>query len=481
MKENDKNEVNKVKTTTAIGILESTLGNPLIRKILKPLCKYCEKDGKNRIEVAIEIYTGKRKKACLSCKFASKIIKKVLIKGGEIFGLNEKEIKEKFKDSYWAKALASTIKGIAYFGVKRPFTAGAPYQVVWDVTYACNLNCKHCYSASGKRKEDELSTNEAKKAIDIMAKAGVTILAFSGGEPLVRNDIFELTRYASDKGMYVAMATNGTLITENVAKKMKKAGIKFVQISLDGATPEIHDEFRGVKGAFEKTIRGIRNCVKENFFVEVSTTATHFNYKQIPDIIDLCEKLQVNWFMVFNFVPTGRGRFIIENDLTPEEREELLKMLLERSRRSKVEILSTAPQFARVALQEIEMEGELLMPTHFYNPKLKGKLVSLAEFIGGCGAGRFYLALEPNGDIQPCVFLPLKIGNILEDDFEDLWRNNKVLNELRNKDLIKKCSQCKYRYYCGGCRARAYGYFGDYLMPDPGCINNIDVYKNILK
>ncbi len=468
-----------MKTATAVSILKSTLGNPIVRSILKSMSVYCEKDEKNRIEVAIELYTGKRKDACLACRVAEKIVRRVLVKGGEAFGLSEEEVKEKFKDAYWAKALASTVKGIAYFGVRRPFTAGAPYQVVWDVTTACNLRCKHCYSTSGKKREDEMDTKQAKKAIDIMARAGVTILAFSGGEPLVRPDIFELTRYAADKGMYVAMATNGTLITREMARKMKEAGIQFVQISLDGATPEVHDEFRGVKGAFERTVRGIKNCVEEGFFVEVSTTATHFNYRQIPEIIDLCEELGVNWFMVFNFVPTGRGKFIIENDLTPEEREELLKMLWNRSKNSKVQILSTAPQFARVALQQEEkMEGdsELIMPTHFYNPKLHGQLINLAEFIGGCGAGRFYLAMEPNGDLQPCVFFPLKIGNIFEDDFEEVWRYNKVLEELRNKDIIKKCGSCKYRYYCGGCRARAYGYFGDYLMPDPGCIYNKGEY-----
>ena len=468
-----------MKTETAIGLLKSTVGSSLVRNLIKPFCSYCEKDGKNRIEIAIELFVGKRNDTCITCKLAERVIRKVLLKGGEAFGLDEEQMKENFKDDHWARALASTIKGIAWFGIRKPFTPGAPYQVVWDVTHACNLRCKHCYSASGIKSEDEMDTNQAKKAIDIMARAGVTILAFSGGEPLVRKDIFELTRYASSKGMYVAIATNGTLITKEMAKKMKDAGIKFVQISLDGANAKTHDEFRGIKGAFEKTVKGIKNCVEQDFFVEVSTTATQYNYKEIPKIIELCENLKVNWFMVFNFIPTGRGKFILENDLTPEQREELLKMLWREGRKRKIEILSTAPQFARIALEE-EKE-HIIMPTHFCNPKLHGKLVSLAEFIGGCGAGRFYLAMEPNGDLQPCVFLPLRIGNIFNDDFEELWRNNKILNELRNKDIIKKCKDCEYRYYCGGCRARAYGYFGDYLMPDPGCINNKEIHEKAVK
>jgi len=133
----------------------------------------------------------------------------------------------------------------------------------------------------------------------------------------------------------------------------------------------------------------------------------------------------------------------------------------------KINVLSTAPQFARVALQQEKGESQKVVPTHFYNPKLAGQLVDLAEFI--------------NGDLQPCVFFPLKVGNIREDDFEELWRSNKVLRELRNKDLLNGCNTCDYRYYCGGCRARAYAYTGDYLAPDPGCIYNKEVYRKAIE
>jgi radical SAM protein with 4Fe4S-binding SPASM domain len=461
-----------MKTTTTIEILKTTIGNPVVRTLLKSASNYCDKDKKNRIEVAVELYTGKRETACFSCRAAEKIIASVLRKGGDAFGLTEDKLKEKFKEPYWAKGLASTVRGVALFGVKKPFTSGAPYQIVWDVTYACNLHCKHCYATAGKPWKDELTTEQAKHAIDIFDRAGVTILAFSGGEPLVRPDILELTRYAADKGIYVAVATNGTLITKEKAKEMKKAGVEFVQISLDGANAESHDAFRGINGAFDKTVQGIKNCVDEKFFVEVSTTTTKYNYKEIPRIIEFSERLGADWFMAFNFVPTGRGKDIVEMDLSPDEREEMLKLLWNELKTRKINVLSTAPQFARVALQQEEEEKEKIVPTHFYNPKLAGQLVDLAEFIGGCGAGRFYMGMRANGDIQPCVFFPLKIGNILKDDFEQLWINNKVLQDLRNKDLLKGCSTCQYRYYCGGCRARAYGYFNDYLAPDPGCILN---------
>lgn len=476
-----------MKTVTTIKVLKATVGNPLTRKLLKGLGKYCEKDSKNRIEVAVELYTGQREDACFSCRAAEKIIAKVLKKGGESFGLTEEETKKKFEGAnwvnrLWAKGLASTIRGIAQFGVKRPFTSGAPFQVVWDVTYACNLKCKHCYATAGKIWRDELTTEQAKHAIDIFDRAGVTILAFSGGEPLVRPDILELTNYAYDKGMYVAVATNGTLITKEKAKEMKEAGVQFLQISLDGADAKTHDAFRGINGAFDKTVRGIKNAVAEKFFVEISTTVTKYNYKQIPDIIKLGEEIGANWFMAYNFIPTGRGKEIVEVDLSPEEREEVLKILWNELRSGrKISVLSTAPQFARVSLQQEEGEKEVIVPTHFYNPKLAGQLIDLAEFIGGCGAGRFYMAMKANGDLQPCVFLPLKLGNILEDDFEDIWINNKILHELRDKDLLKGCNECDYRYYCGGCRARAYAYTGDYLSPDPGCINNRELYENMIE
>ncbi|HEC94361.1 MAG TPA: radical SAM protein [Thermoplasmatales archaeon] len=470
-----------MKTQTTIQLLKSTIGNPATRTILKGMSKYCEKDGKNRIEVAIELYTGQRENACFACKATEKIIAKVLKKGGEAFGLTEDELKKKFKDPYWAKGLASTVKGVALFGVKKPFTSGAPFQVVWDVTYACNLKCKHCYATAGKKWEDELTTEQAKYAIDVFDRAGVTILAFSGGEPLVRPDISELTRYAADKGMYVAIATNGTLITKEKAKEMKKAGVQFLQISLDGSNAKTHDSFRGIRGAFDKTVEGIKNSVAEGFFVEVSTTVTKYNYREIPDIIRFSEQLGADWFMAFNFIPTGRGEEITEVDLSPDEREEMLKMFWDELKTRKINVLSTAPQFARVALQQEKEREEKIVPTHFYNPTLAGQLVDLAEFIGGCGAGRFYLGMRANGDLQPCVFFPLKIGNILKDDFEDLWVNNQVLCKLRDKDLLQGCNTCEYRYYCGGCRARAYAYSGDYLAPDPGCINNKEVYEKAIE
>jgi radical SAM protein with 4Fe4S-binding SPASM domain len=466
--------VRNLETTTTLQILRSTIGNPITRKILSGL-GYCNKCQKNRIEVALELYTGVKRDGCLKCKLAEKTISGILKTGGKAFGVEEKELKEKFSKPSWRKGLANVLTGIARFGVQRPFVSGAPFLIVWDITYKCNLKCKHCYASAGKPLENELTTEEVKNAIDKIDRVAVPIIAFSGGEPLVRKDIFELTKYADDKGIYVAVATNGTLITKDKAKEMKNSGVRFTQISLDGATPKMHDNFRGIKGVYDKTIQGIKNCVDEDFFVNVAATATKYNYKEIPKIIDLCDDLGVNWFMLYNFVPTGRGEFIVKNDLDPYEREELLKNLWNKLKNGgNVNVLSTAPQFSRVALESEIGKNSKIVPTHFANPSFSDKLINLAEFIGGCGCGRFYCAIRPNGNIEPCVFFPLTVGNIKDDDFEKLWKNNSILKQLRDKDILEgNCGECKYRYYCGGCRARSYGYTSNYLAPDPGCIKNI--------
>jgi radical SAM protein with 4Fe4S-binding SPASM domain len=468
---------------SSLQTLRATIGNPASRAVIKELSLYCPTCQKNRLEVALELYTGTRSNACFKCKLAEKAIVSLLSRGMKAFDVSKEDMKNKFSNPSWRKALVNVIKGIGDFGIKKPFVPGSPFLIVWDITYACNLNCKHCYANAGKKLSNELDTEEAKQVIDQLDKASVPIIAFSGGEPLVRQDIFELTKYAHDKGIYVALATNGTLISKKKAREMKHAGIEFVQISLDGSSKEIHDTFRGIDGVFDKAVQGIKNVVAEDFFVNIATTATQYNYKQIPEIIELSKKLQVKWFMMYNFVPTGRGEFIANNDLDPDQREELLFTLWKKLKNeTEINVLSTAPQFARVAIEHESADNNKIIPTQFYNPHLSDKLINLAEFIGGCGAGRFYMAIRPNGNIEPCVFFPLTIGNIINDDFETLWKSNPILKDLRDKNKEKgNCGNCKYRYYCGGCRARAYSYLQDYLREDIGCIYNKESFQQCVK
>lgn len=469
-----------------IGVFKVLVDNRIMRAQIKSLTSYCEVDGKSRLEIALEIYAGIRdpKEVCRRCRWTYRLVNWLLNLGAKSFGASKEELKTVMKDVYWRRGLAAVVKGLGMFGVKKPFVPGAPFLIVWDVTYACNLKCKHCYANAGKPWPDELTTDEAKRVIDCFANAGVVTIAWSGGEPMVRPDIYELSKYAYDKGIYVAMATNGTLINEKTADKLWESGVRFLQISLDEIDPKKHDEFRGVDGAWRRTIEGIKVAVKKGFFVNIAMVGLKDNKEDIPKVIDLTEKLGARWFMLYNFVPTGRGVFIGEYDLSPEEREEILKMMWREMKKRKIGILTTAPQYSRIAImEEAGVTDHFIFPTHFQNAELGGRLKSLADFIGGCGAGRFYIGLYPNGDIRPCVFFPMTLGNIMDiiDSFDEWWMNNPVLNELRNKDILKgPCGTCPYRYVCGGCRARAYGYLGDYLGPDPGCIINIEVYNKLL-
>jgi radical SAM protein with 4Fe4S-binding SPASM domain len=308
-------------------------------------------------------------------------------------------------------------------------------------------------------------------------------LAFSGGEPLSRKDFFEVAEHAVKRGLYVSVATNGTLLTKETAQKLKKAKIHYVEISIDGATAKTHDAFRGVTGAFAKAVEGLKNCVEADLCACIASTATKNNLEEYPAIIDLAEEIGAERFTYFNFIPTGRAKEHFDQDLSPEEREKLMRYLLNRmSKGCKTTILTTAPQLARVALQcqGPSGTGEVTMSmAHMQTVIVSKKAVPLADFIGGCGAGRLYCSLSPQGDVHPCVFLPINVGNLKNEKFEDIWLNAELFNALRDRAQLKgACRKCSFKYICGGCRARASAYNdGDFLASDPGCVLAIEAGK----
>jgi radical SAM protein with 4Fe4S-binding SPASM domain len=480
--------------SSKIELLKTLTQNRLSRRILKGFVKRCQSCGNTRLNVALELIAGIRQHGCRSCRLATSIIRRIISSGSLALGADPEFVVRGLSDSIFRRSLSSVISGLATFGARIPFVPGAPFQVVWNVTRACNLKCKHCYEIAGTRASDEMTTEDALRCIDRLSDAGIVFLAFSGGEPSLRPDILPLIRRAEDKGIYVAMATNGTTLSRaGRVREFKEAGLKFVQISLDGSSEGTHDEFRGVPGTFRKTVQAIKNCVAEGLFVEVAMTITRHNLAELFGTVQLCRSLRVRWFMVYNFVPVGRGTALLDADLTPNEREkmlhDILDMILTKSNPEDMDILTTAPQLGRVARMAGRdrcapscQSSEELYPTHFFNARLPVQMRELSNFIGGCGAGRFYLSVEPNGDIYPCVFFPhtakVRVGNILRDDLQKLWSENKVLNDLRNKDLLKgACGTCESRNVCGGCRARAIQYFDDYHAPDPGCIRNIAFWK----
>ncbi|AEG18787.1 radical SAM/SPASM domain-containing protein [Methanobacterium paludis] len=471
-----------------IQTFESIVDNPISKFLLHKTLTYCENDEANRLESALKIYLDTKgdlkKNSCHKCRFLSKFVGYVVKKGAVSFGVSEEELKTQMQEEYWAKGLTSVLKGIAQFGVKKPFIPGAPFQIVWNITKACNMKCIHCYEKAGKKDEDELNSKEIKKGLEILARAGVTSVAFSGGEPTVHPHIMEFIRYVKELGMFPSIATNGYILANpEICKKFAEAGLKFVQISIDGLDPTTHNTFRGVNGAWEKAVKAVKNCVNEGMFVEVATTVTEYNLNEIPDMINFVRSLGANWFMLYNFIPTGNGNEIKCMDISPQERYKLLETAYKENS-GDMQILSTAPQYAMVA-EALVSKDHNMIPTHFYNPEYSNPTVmQLAEFIGGCGAGRFYMSIEPNGDMYPCVFFPheneVKVGKLLEDDFEELWQNSVILSKLRDKSVIKgHCGECKSKNVCGGCRARAYNYFHDVLAPDPGCINNKKEWQKI--
>lgn len=436
----------------------------LIGKLLDVYCKK-KQDHRLEIDVLLEEYSLKR----LSLRGRLKLLPLLMLLwlGARLYGFTWEEAKELISRPAYRRALANTFRSLREYGFTIPQKFSAPLLVVWNYTNACNLRCEHCYQKAGKSSEDELTTEEKMKVVDELSKEYVSFLAFSGGEPLMSQDFFDVAEYASRKGIYVTLATNGTLITDEIADRLVESGVKYVQISLDGAAPETHDSFRGVEGAWKRAINGIKRCSERGIITGVATTVTSHNLREWEAIFKLAKRLKADKFIVYNFIPTGRGRDIVEKDISAEEREKVLNRIRELYNQGH-DIFTTAPQFARVCLSG----GAYIPLSHFGRVKVK-RLRSIASFLGGCGAGREYCAIQPNGDVTPCVFLPVVVGNLRESSFGEIWRESKLLNDIRTRSRLKPaCGRCNYKYVCGGCRSRAYAYFGDINAPDPGCVYN---------
>jgi AdoMet-dependent heme synthase len=342
-----------------------------------------------------------------------------------------------------------------------------PLVVSWNVTKRCNLKCSHCYiNASNQTPCDELNTEEAKKLIDQISEVSRPLLVLSGGEPLLRKDLFELIRYGTEKGLRIGVGSNGSLIDASVAKDLRAAGAKTVSISLDSRSPERHDDFRGVAGSWQKAITAITALRENGLLVQVNTTVTQQNIGEIDEIMSLAEQIGVENFHLFFLVPTGRGKRI--TDISPSLYENMIKKTFANTAKHRLNVRpSCAPQFMRIA---------------------KDFGLDMRQWIRGCIAGLYYCRVYPNGDITPCPYLPVKLGNVRETTFSQIWFNSEVFKNLRDFDTLKgKCGACDYRSLCGGCRARAYGLSsdfidfcgdlhepselrGDYLKEDPWCV-----------
>lgn len=448
--------------------VEGSLGNPLSRFVINGLSK--KNNGSCLLDDALLSYCKTDKTSILE-KIKNAPLLALLGIGSTAFGADKKAMQEFFSDPVARKGLVNVIRSIGKYGINRPFKLAAPFLVVWNYTNACNLRCKHCYQSASKPLPDELNLDEKKDIIDQLAENDVVALAFSGGEPLMAPDFFEIASYASHNNMYVTLATNGTLLTEKIVDKLVKCGVKYIEISLDAATPEIHDNFRGIEGAWKKTLEGIKNAVgNEELFVCIASTITQHNFKEVNALIDLAQELGTKRFLAFNFIPTGNATNIKDIDLTPVMREELLETLYQRLKNGGLEVMTTAPQFSRVCMSKSK---NIIASAHFGTYETSDKTHMLADFIGGCGAGRLYCAIQPNGIVTPCVYIPIEVGDLRTESFIDIWENSGTLKDLRKRDeLLGNCGKCDFKNVCGGCRARAYAYTGNINGCDPGCIKN---------
>ncbi len=334
--------------------------------------------------------------------------------------------------------------------------------VAWETTRNCNLACIHCRaSATTGPHSGELDTQASFRLLDQIAEVGNPIIILTGGEPLLRADIFDIAQYGTDKGLRMVMAVNGTLITKTIAQKLAAAGIQRISVSIDGATAESHDSFRKVDGAFEGTLHGIQLMKDAGIEFQINTTITKTNLNEIPAIQQLAVDVGAVAHHIFLLVPTGRGKYIVDQEINAAEYEKTLNWFYDQSQCTPLQLKATcAPHYYRILRQRAREEGKTIsFETH-----------GLDAVTRGCLGGIGFCFISHRGIVQPCGYLDLNCGDVRQTSFADIWNHSKIFSSLRNFDNLEgKCGYCEYKKVCGGCRARAYEASGDYLAEEPLC------------
>lgn len=323
--------------------------------------------------------------------------------------------------------------------------------ISWNTTKKCNLSCRHCYRESGPEvdTQDELTTAEGRTLIAGIRNAGFRLLILSGGEPLLREDIFELVSAAKTAGLIPAMGTNGTLLTPETARELGRSGLKGIAISLDSMDPVYHDAFRGEAGAFDRTQEGIENALSAGLRVQINLTLTDNNQHEFEKMVTYYEKKGVHAIHPFFLVPTGRALTMAEESLKEQAYFSMIRTILDKQAHTALELKPTcAPQFMPMA-----------------------KEMGLTQrFTRGCLAGTAYCCILPRGEVHICPYLPVEAGNVRETPFEEIWQDSPIFTQLRDFSAYKgACGTCDQNSICGGCRARAYYYNGDFLAEEPWC------------
>ena len=338
---------------------------------------------------------------------------------------------------------------------------GYPGHPVWEITSACNLGCIHCHAASGNPLSNELSTDEGKKLIDQIAQMeNFRTLIYTGGEPLVRPDIFELLNYSKRAGLANIIATNGTLIDEEMAWKLKECGVVCNAISIDATDPNIHNFVRNKQGAFELAMRAIEATKKAGILLQINTTAMEYNMANLEELVDFVDLQNCGIMLMYQLVAVGRGEKIKDAALKTTSNQKLIELITRKQKNVKTIIEPVAgPQYWPYMLEQ----------KNLHKSRIGLKLAK--KFFHGCAAGRDFLYIKANGDVWPCPFVEVSAGNVREKDIKSIYKESVVFKNLRNRESSLKglCGECDYKSICGGCRGRAWAYNGDYLSEDPSC------------
>jgi AdoMet-dependent heme synthase len=352
-----------------------------------------------------------------------------------------------------------------------------PFIVIWELTRACQLKCLHCRAEAQYRRDPrELNFEEGKALIDQIYEMNNPMLVFTGGDPLMREDVFDIAAYAVEKGVRVSMTPSATPnVTKEAIEKAKEVGLSRWAFSLDGPTAEIHDHFRGTAGSFDLTMERIKYLHELEIPIQINTVISRYNYDYLDEMAKLIEELDCVLWSVFFLVPTGRGQ---EKDMiTPAEHEKVFIWLYELSKKVKFDIKTTAAQhYRRVVIQNKMREAKEQPEDIQYldaltQQGLTGSIDGLGRAPKGVNDGNGFVFISHIGDVYPSGLLPVKAGNVRETPLAKIYRESPIFKSLRNPDEYKgKCGQCEFRYVCGGSRSRAYAMTGDYLESEPFCV-----------
>ena len=340
-----------------------------------------------------------------------------------------------------------------------------PKWIAWEITRRCNLKCVHCRSSSETEAagHPDFTLDEAKNIMDDIASYASPVLVLSGGEPLLRKDVFDIARYGTKKGFRMCLATNGTLVTDKICEQIRDADIKMVSLSLDGAKPETHDNFRNQEGAFEGTMNAIQLFKKYKIPFLINSSFTLRNRDEIPDIYKLVKSLGASAWYMFMIVPTGRGEDIMEELIPEDVYDEILEWHYEMEKNEDELLMrpTCAPHYYRIVRQKAKEEGE-----KFQRRNLKFSTGGSK----GCLAGQLICLIDVDGEVQPCSYFAKSAGNVKTTRFKEIWEESDLFLQLRDfKGYKDNCGQCEYNSVCGGCRARAYSMTGDFLAQEPFC------------